>query len=204
MSAGKGKRSGYVPIWHARFICSDHISKALNIAKINLLSRQNQRTQPKGVIMLDKEKMHCVSKTNPCPICGMIDGCLVAENGNTAICKRIESAIHTGDAGYLHTLTDLKSAQPKSLTNEVDACVSDEMLLLAKQSQQTMTTDEICTALQIKRSTFYSMKQNGNFGLMPLRFCRHLRYKKNEFELWLSLGTPNRQRFQNILKGRNL
>jgi len=68
----------------------------------------NQRTQGKGVVMPDNEKMLRVSRKNPCPICHKIDWCLFAEEGSTAICQRVEkgSVKKCGDAGWLHILTD--------------------------------------------------------------------------------------------------
>ncbi len=58
--------------------------------------------------MPDNEKMLRVSRKNPCPICHKIDWCLVAEDGSTAICQRIEegSVKKCGDAGWLHILAD--------------------------------------------------------------------------------------------------
>lgn len=49
-----------------------------------------------------------VSKDNPCPICGKPDWCLIAEDGSAAICSRISegSVKKSGDAGFLHILTD--------------------------------------------------------------------------------------------------
>lgn len=52
------------------------------------------------------EKMHRVSKQEPCPICGKPDWCLTAPDNSAAICARIEegSLKKCGDAGYLHIL----------------------------------------------------------------------------------------------------
>jgi hypothetical protein len=54
------------------------------------------------------EKMERVTRSNPCPICGHGDWCLVATDGSAAICPRIkEGAVKKcGDAGYLHILED--------------------------------------------------------------------------------------------------
>lgn len=46
-----------------------------------------------------------VNKRNPCPICGKPDWCLISQDGNAAICDRIESDKRAGDAGWLHRLT---------------------------------------------------------------------------------------------------
>lgn len=47
-----------------------------------------------------------VRKDRPCPICGHIDWCLVAEDGSAAICPRTESDRLCGQAGWLHQLVD--------------------------------------------------------------------------------------------------
>ncbi len=47
-----------------------------------------------------------VRKDNPCPVCGRPDWCLIAEDGSSAICQRVESPIRKGGAGYLHRLSD--------------------------------------------------------------------------------------------------
>jgi hypothetical protein len=47
-----------------------------------------------------------VSKAKPCPICEKPDWCLVAADGNAAICARVESSKRCGEAGWLHQLRD--------------------------------------------------------------------------------------------------
>lgn len=47
-----------------------------------------------------------VTKSNPCPICGKPDWCLVAKDGSRAACQRKTSAVPFGQAGFLHSLTD--------------------------------------------------------------------------------------------------
>lgn len=56
--------------------------------------------------MSNSEKMQRVTKSNPCPVCGRPDWCLVAKDGSAAICARIEdgSTKRCGDAGNLHLL----------------------------------------------------------------------------------------------------
>lgn len=53
-----------------------------------------------------REKMQRVTKQKPCPICGKPDWCLVARDGNAAICSRIQegSRKRCGDAGWLHVV----------------------------------------------------------------------------------------------------
>jgi len=55
-----------------------------------------------------REKMQRVSKSNPCPICGRSDWCLVAPDKSAAICQRIQegSKKRCSDAGWLHILID--------------------------------------------------------------------------------------------------
>ena len=57
---------------------------------------------------MSAEKMLRVNASNPCPVCGHTDWCLVAADGSAAICPRTkEGAIKKcGDAGYLHILED--------------------------------------------------------------------------------------------------
>jgi hypothetical protein len=57
---------------------------------------------------MDTDKMIRVSKSNPCPVCGKPDWCLVAPDGVAAICQRIsEGAVKLcGQAGWLHIMQD--------------------------------------------------------------------------------------------------
>jgi len=50
-----------------------------------------------------------VTKTSPCPICGEPDWCVVSNNGNYALCQRVESDVRRGEAGWLHRLNDTNS-----------------------------------------------------------------------------------------------
>lgn len=47
-----------------------------------------------------------VSKHRPCPICAKPDWCLISQDGEVAICARIESNKQVGNAGWLHKLSD--------------------------------------------------------------------------------------------------
>jgi hypothetical protein len=49
-----------------------------------------------------------VTKANPCPVCERPDWCLIADDGEAAICARVSegSKKRCGDAGFLHLLTD--------------------------------------------------------------------------------------------------
>jgi putative DNA primase/helicase len=49
-----------------------------------------------------------VSKSNPCPICGKTDWCLVAVDGSAAICPRVAlgAVKNLGEAGHLHVLVE--------------------------------------------------------------------------------------------------
>jgi hypothetical protein len=57
---------------------------------------------------MGNEKMERVTRSNPCPVCGHTDWCLVSPDGTAAICPRTnDGAIKKcGDAGYLHILED--------------------------------------------------------------------------------------------------
>ena len=49
-----------------------------------------------------------VSPSHPCPVCQKPDWCLIALDGNAAICARIEvgSIKRSGDAGWLHRMKE--------------------------------------------------------------------------------------------------
>jgi hypothetical protein len=57
---------------------------------------------------MDTDKMIRVSRSNPCPVCGKPDWCLVAPDGAAAICQRVsEGAVKIcGQAGWLHVMHD--------------------------------------------------------------------------------------------------
>lgn len=75
---------------------------------------------------MSSEKMQRVTHTEPCPICGKPDWCLVAPDGSAAICQRIEegSLKKCGDAGYLHVLVDRHNGH-----NRHEFCVRPRQLL---------------------------------------------------------------------------
>jgi hypothetical protein len=65
-------------------------------------------------------KMERVTKSNPCPICGKPNWCLVAPDGSAAICQRIsEGSIRrcNNDAGWLHLIGDRNSARNRHPSN---------------------------------------------------------------------------------------
>lgn len=47
-----------------------------------------------------------VSRSNPCPVCGRADWCLIAADKTACICSRTESGKRAGDAGWVHVLSD--------------------------------------------------------------------------------------------------
>lgn len=79
----------------------------------------------------DFEPMLRVSKSNPCPVCGKPDWCLVAKDGSAAICKRVEenSKKMCGDAGWLHILRErpFSGTYRRHYTKKI-SCNNDEAL----------------------------------------------------------------------------
>jgi hypothetical protein len=53
-----------------------------------------------------------VGDKEECPVCGHKGWCLVARDGSSAICQRVESPKKRRGAGYYHRLTDLPSNAP--------------------------------------------------------------------------------------------
>ena len=54
-----------------------------------------------------------------------------------------------------------------------------------------LTIPQICEYLNIKRATFYKIKENGVFGLLPVRLgtCRKVLYSKIELDAYLKAST---------------
>ena len=66
-----------------------------------------------------REKMIPVTTERPCPVCDKPDWCLVATDGTTCICQRVEAGgkKKCGDAGWLHVLLDRpRSSDPPRTT----------------------------------------------------------------------------------------
>ena len=53
-----------------------------------------------------RAEMERVSLSRPCPVCKKPDWCLVAPDGQAAICSRVESPKRSGEAGWLHRLSE--------------------------------------------------------------------------------------------------
>ncbi len=53
-----------------------------------------------------------VNRNNPCPVCGKPDWCLIAADGQAAICARLDSPEKCGDAGWLHKLNTAIAPPP--------------------------------------------------------------------------------------------
>jgi len=79
------------------------------------------------------EKMNRVTKTDPCPVCGKPDWCLVADDGSAAICQRIEddSVKQCGDAGWLHILKDCRY-QPRAFVTIAHRPVNQDLSAAVK------------------------------------------------------------------------
>lgn len=50
------------------------------------------------------ERFHRVGKSEPCPVCGHFDWCVVSNDGGTAICFRMESDRPHSKGGWVHIL----------------------------------------------------------------------------------------------------
>lgn len=53
------------------------------------------------------------SASRRCPVCGRPDWCLIAPDGSAAICARIESEHRSGNAGWLHRLSEPATRRPR-------------------------------------------------------------------------------------------
>ena len=53
---------------------------------------------------IGKSNYNRVGEEMLCPICGKHDWCLVSDNGDYAICARVESRFTVGEAGWRHKL----------------------------------------------------------------------------------------------------
>jgi phage/plasmid primase-like uncharacterized protein len=56
---------------------------------------------------MTNQKWKRVTKGSRCPICERPDWCLIAADGNAAICAHIESVKRCGEAGWLHRLCEV-------------------------------------------------------------------------------------------------
>ncbi len=88
---GRGKKLRFVLTWRVHYTPFDLI-KAHRMAVRGVLSAQNRRSQARGTIMPDKEKLQHVGRENPCPVCGKPDWCLAAADGSAAICANRDPA----------------------------------------------------------------------------------------------------------------
>lgn len=53
--------------------------------------------------------MKPVNRSNPCPVCGKSDWCLIATDGEACICGRVESPKPVGGAGFLHVIGERRN-----------------------------------------------------------------------------------------------
>ncbi len=81
-----------------------------------------------------------VSPSNPCPVCDKPDWCLVAPDREAAICARVEvgSIKRSGDAGWLHRLTDTRAPSREQAKKSRVKTPSD-WTAEAKRSAERMT-----------------------------------------------------------------
>ena len=79
-----------------------------------------------------------VNRQQPCPICRKPDWCLVAADGDAAICARVASDRRAGQAGYLHRLRQGASGpQPREVTIAADRSRGPDHSAFADQCQKT-------------------------------------------------------------------
>ena len=56
--------------------------------------------------------MKRVSRSTPCPICGKPDWCSISDNGEVALCMRIQSSMPCKNSAWLHFLKDQDRSRP--------------------------------------------------------------------------------------------
>ncbi|QJW98516.1 toprim domain-containing protein [Frigoriglobus tundricola] len=84
-----------------------------------------------------------VGRDRPCPVCGKLDWCLVAEDRTACICPRTESAKRCGDAGFLHRLADApRPREPRRVVLTTRSATPD-LTTLATDYTEAVTTDRL-------------------------------------------------------------
>jgi hypothetical protein len=83
-----------------------------------------------------------VRRDMPCPICGRPDWCLIASDGDAAICARVESPYRRGDAGYFHRLVGTVPVVRRSVQIKQERACAAEIPVLAEQYRQAMTAEQ--------------------------------------------------------------
>ena len=53
------------------------------------------------------DRFHKVSRSEPCPVCGKPDWCVVSNDGGTAICMSVESDRPHDRGGWVHVLKSI-------------------------------------------------------------------------------------------------
>jgi excisionase family DNA binding protein len=59
-----------------------------------------------------------------------------------------------------------------------------------------LTVEEICQLINVKRATFYKLKNSGHFAPLPVPLCRKVLYLRSEIEDWLRAKCPHRKQWQ--------
>jgi len=82
-----------------------------------------------------------VNKSNLCPCCNHADWCLISQDGNAAICMRVQSEypkqFKSGEIGYVHRLTsEVRQALPPRRKEEPKPLINAESML-KEWSQKT-------------------------------------------------------------------
>lgn len=108
-----------------------------------------------------------VKKSNPCPVCGKPDWCLVAPDESAAICARVEEGAvkRCGDAGWLHILRTDSAKHPKrrSLSKPTIAERSETddkgFEQLAEEYQRQLTSEQFCALAESLGVSVASLKR---------------------------------------------
>lgn len=115
-----------------------------------------------------------VNKTNPCPVCGRTDWCLIAEDGSACICARINdgSIKRVGDAGWLHKFQSnpLKTRIPPRVKKQEET-PTDFTLLAKKYYQQLGSRKNLSEELGVSVGALDRLRVGWNKGAytFPMR-----------------------------------
>jgi len=58
-----------------------------------------------------------------------------------------------------------------------------------------LSVGDVCRALNISRSSFFSLRSAGRIPLTPVRLSSKLLYRRDEVEQWVAQGCPAAERW---------